>query len=68
MGEHGQSSWQIHSLQLPLTGRVLCADVAADNDSTLRVIASTDDNRKAMHVMRISGDPTLGEALDIEQP
>jgi len=62
MGGHGQSSWHTHSLQLPLTGKVLCADVAADNDSTLRVIASTDDNRKAMHVMRISGDPTLGEA------
>ena len=63
MGQHGQSSWHTHALPLGVTGSVLCADVAADAEANLRVIAVTDDDHRAVHVMCISGDPTLGELL-----
>lgn len=63
MGQHGQSSWHTHALPLGVTGSVLCADMAADAEANLRGIAVTDDDQKAVHIMCISGDPTLGELL-----
>lgn len=61
MGEQSLSCWHSQSLQLPIRGSVLCADVAADSDATLRVVAVTEDNQSAMQILSISGDPTLGK-------
>ena len=62
MGKHGQSSWHAHSLPLGLPGSVTCADVAADAEAGLRIAAVTNDDQRAVHVIHISGDPTLGKS------
>ena len=63
MGEHGEPSWHTRSMSLALIGSVLSADVAADAEANLKVIAVTDDKQRAVHIMSVSGDPTLGEVL-----
>ena len=48
-------------MQLPVDGSIACADVIADRDATLRVIAISSEEPGTVQVMRVSGDPTTGE-------
>ena len=48
-------------MQLPVNGTITCADVIADSDATLRVIAISSEEPGTVQVMRVSGDPTTGE-------
>lgn len=61
LGRSGKSLWRTASVQLPVDGSITCADVLADSDATLRVVAISSEEPGTVQVMRVSGDPTTGE-------